>query len=250
MAADVGERFRLREALPDRATVGALCQGTVVMLRYGWEWLAADGWQSGLFRLGGVAVGVVTVVRLPSPYTSVVLTGGLIGWGVAALILAERSSPPPPKTPAQPADPVGGDERQAVAEDEHQAPLDEPVPEPELDEVAALIRRVAGTDQGAHLDQLVATAELPWDKTELKRRLENWALPVKEFKLRPSGRQRVRLGVRVRDLPAPLGEESPTPSQEPAATGRLTLTKPGASDGSDPLSSPESEPVPGAGVER
>ncbi|WP_329156466.1 hypothetical protein OIU91_43190 (plasmid) [Streptomyces sp. NBC_01456] len=109
--------------------------------------------------------------------------------------------------------------------------------------MVGLVRRLAGTQhQGAHLDDLLATGELgDWDKDELKAALAEWEIPVEEkgFKLTLDGRQRVRQGVRLRDLPSGAGEA-------PAAAGEGAPSGPPPAPAQAPASTPSESPAEGA----
>lgn len=109
------------------------------------------------------------------------------------------------------------------------APRAEPVEQPveaapapglALAELAAIVRRVARHRQGAHLADLLAEPELDgWTQPELKAAITvQFGLPVEEFKLILGGRQRVRDGVRVRDLPPAPAPAAPVEApQDPPA---------------------------------
>ncbi|MER7395469.1 hypothetical protein ABT381_08130 [Streptomyces sp. NPDC000151] len=211
-------RIDVRPYLPNREAAGALFTGSSALIARGWAWVTAEDWKEALARLGYVAGGGYVLAYLAHNHPSVVMPVGLVGWGVAAWMHT------PSPTPAT--------KRPAAAEDadqEHDEDLDDQAfsPAPDLELVAALVRKLAGTEhQGAHLDDLIATGELgDWEKADLKAALTAWEVPVEEgLKLRFNGQQRNRQGVRLRDLPAGLGEAPaeagegapPTPAQNPA----------------------------------
>ncbi|MFJ4577532.1 hypothetical protein ACIP4W_40550 [Streptomyces sp. NPDC088846] len=103
----------------------------------------------------------------------------------------------------------GQADEKVVGQVEEQAD-DGPVTEIEAEDVVDLIRDIAARNghQGVHLDDLVVHPLFEgWEKRELKAALpDSWGIPVDDFKLRFGGRQRVRDGVRLRDLPPAPGE--------------------------------------------
>ncbi|MFI8995694.1 hypothetical protein [Streptomyces sp. NPDC053542] len=192
-------RIDLRPYLPNREAFEALFTGSTALIGRGWAWITAEDWKEALTRLGYVAGGGYVAAYLVCTHPAYGMPVAVIGWCAAAWMHAP--SPPPAERPA----PFDEDDDQEELElDEG---LEEDVcPTPEL--VAALVRKLAGTEhQGAHLAQLLDTGLLgDWDQDDLKTALASWGIPTDKFKLYLGGRQRVRVGVRVRDLPAGLGE--------------------------------------------
>ncbi|MFE9407167.1 hypothetical protein ACFYNY_36250 [Streptomyces sp. NPDC006530] len=210
--------------------------GSLVLLSRGWTWVWAEGIQDGAMRAGGAVLAgyaaVNTAVVMAGPFLGYVVPAAVVGWCAVAKHHA----------PAAPAEKVV----EAADEDQDDAPVEEFGIEDgdvlEVDEVAALIREIAGRHdhQGAHLDDLLAEPDFEgWEKGELKAALvEDWGLPVESFKLMFGGRQRVRDGVRLRHLPAPL-------RAVPTAAGEGPLSGPQ----STPLSAvPEAPAGTGVGV--
>lgn len=78
--------------------------------------------------------------------------------------------------------------------------------------VTALIRKVAGGTQGAHLEDLLATGKFgSRSKANLKALLiEEYHLPVESFGTRVDGRKRTRDGVRLRHLPPAAADPAPS----------------------------------------
>ncbi|MEU6115876.1 hypothetical protein ABZ840_15295 [Streptomyces sp. NPDC047117] len=198
-------RIELRPYLPNREAFEALFTGSTALLGRGWAWITAEDWKEALTRLGYVAGGGYVAAYLAWTHPAYGMPVAVVGWCAAAWMHAP--SPPPAERPA------------FFEEDDDQEELEldegleeEASPTPEL--VAALVRKLAGTEhQGAHLAQLLDNGLLgDWDQDDLKTALASWDIPTDKFKLYLGGRQRVRIGVRVRDLPAGLGEA-------PAAAG-------------------------------
>ncbi|MCX4639529.1 hypothetical protein OG775_31195 [Streptomyces platensis] len=254
----------LRAYLPNRQMVRALCSGSAVLVGRGWAWITAEGPKETRARLGYTALGAYAGVYVADSMPQIVMPAVVVGWIGAALMLAP--SPPPPGGAARPAVNLtkGADEEHQEDEHDQAVEEDEDFVEPDMETVAGLIRRLAGTQQGAHLDDLLATGELgDWDKDELKTALAEWEIPVEEkgFTLRFSGRQRVRQGVRLRDLPAGAGEApagagegpTPAPAQHPAETpGSAPSSTPSAGPApaaADPSPHPASDPSQGAPVD-
>ena len=216
---EVGERLlpswlaaELRPILVFTGAGAALWTGSVVLAVRGWQWLGQrlGGWEE---RLGAIAVGgyLAAYGCWHAPHIArFAVPGAVLAWCLAAWCVA------PAAPDAEPAE-------QPV----------EAAPELALAELAAVVRRVARHRQGAHLADLLTEPELEgWTQPELKAAITvDFGLPVEEFKLILGGRQRVRDGVRVRDLPlAP----APTPPVEaPQSTP------------ADPAPRPLSVPSPG-----
>ncbi|QIY56607.1 hypothetical protein HEP86_21300 [Streptomyces sp. RPA4-5] len=257
---EAGERAKagadspgLRAYLPTRQLARALCSGSAVLIGKGWAWITAEGAKEAGSRLLYSGIGLYAGAYLAHTNPQIVMPVVVVGWIGGALMFAP--SPPPPGK----AKPRVDLSKQAAVQDQDQdlvedQELDEPEPEPDLEAVARLVRRLAGTEhQGAHLDDLLTTGELgDWDKDALKAALAEWEIPVGEkgFTLRFGGRQRVRQGVRLRDLPASVGEAPAgagegAPSGPPLAPAQpLSCTPPeGPARGDADLSPP---PSPGA----
>lgn len=244
---EAGERAKadadspgLRAYLPTRQTARALCSGSAVLIGKGWAWITAEGPKEAGSRLLYSGIGLYAGAYLAHTNPQIVMPVAVVGWIGGALMFAP--SPPPPGKGERRVDlnkqaPVEEGDQDLVEDQE----ADEPEPDPES--VARLVRRLAGTQhQGAHLDDLLATGELgDWDKDALKAALAEWEIPVEEkgFKLTLDGRQRVRQGVRLRDLPAGVGEA-------PAAAGEGAPSGPPPASTRPPASTPPESPAPGA----
>lgn len=195
----------VRPVLAVRGAGTALWAGSRILARRAWTLLGeyTDGWE----RYAALAfAGYVTVYAAGhAPHAArFVIPAAAVAWCVAAWWAA----PPVPRPPAK--------------ETSEETP-----PELTLDELAALVRRVATHRQGAHLADLLEEPELiGWTQPELKATAVDFGLPVEEFKLILRGRQRVRDGVRVRDLP---------PAPAPAAPAEPPL---------DPAAGPTPQPLP------
>jgi hypothetical protein len=267
----------LRAYLPNRRFARDLCTGSAALVARGFGWMVADGIREAGIRLGYTAGACYVGAYLAEHYTPIAMPGLVIGWCGAALAHAKPPSPPPGRTDRpegsrridftkRPAADIQADSG-TEAEEEPLLNVEDDQEEPDLDTVTALIRRLAdrGPDQrphqGAHLDDLIDTGELgDWDKDTLKDALEEWGISVEEggFKLTLGGRQRVRQGVRLRDLPAGAGqapaplptgarEGAPTtPTQHPAAAP--ADTPPEAAAEAAPAPSPRSAPPPSLGA--
>ncbi|BDH16225.1 hypothetical protein [Streptomyces hygroscopicus] len=239
---EAGERAKagadspgLRAYLPTRQLARALCSGSAVLIGKGWAWITAEGAKEAGTRLLYSGIGLYAGAYVAHTTPQIVMPVAVVGWIGGALMFAP--SPPPPSKGRPPVDLT----KQAAVEDQDEdQDLNEP--EPDLDEVAGLVRCLAGTQhQGAHLDDLLATGELgDWDKDALKAALAEWEIPVEEkgFKLTLDGRQRVRQGVRLRDLPAGAGET-------PAAAGEGAPSGPPPAPAQPPANTPPEGPAEG-----
>ncbi|MFD5033625.1 hypothetical protein ACFWM0_24940 [Streptomyces sp. NPDC058405] len=193
----------LRSGLTGEAAT-ALAAGSLVLLRKGWAYVTprltvGERWLYGagagyalIYTAGNVDLG---------PAGPFVAPGAVVTWCVAAWIV---SPPPGPGRPSRSPE-VNGPEESV---------------DPGLAAVVALVRTVAAANghQGVHLADLIATGDLaPWEQPELKAALTSeWGIPVEEIKLRFNGRQRVRDGVRLRDLPELPDEAAPeVPAEAP-----------------------------------
>lgn len=236
----------LRAYLPNRQFARALCSGSAVLIGRGWAWITAEGAKEAGARLLYTGIGAYAGVNVAHTMPQIAMPAAMIGWCGAALMLAP--SPPPPGRTARPAvnltkaAPAAAD----AAADEDQDQEDEVT----LDEVVQAARAIAKANghQGAHLDDIAA--ELTWTKQELRDFLAGWGVPVSEFKLRFDGRQRVRLGVRVGDLPAGPGE---APSTASAGAGEGAPEDPAGAaveglSGAAAPRSPDPAPAPSQGA--
>ncbi|MFE2945238.1 hypothetical protein ACFXKG_40370 [Streptomyces sp. NPDC059255] len=193
--------------------------GSVALVGLGWEWLVSEGWRTALERSGYVAAGLYVGATFvgKSPFVMPLAVGA---WCVAAFVVPSPAKDKTAKGAVATGEPV------------EETAVDSPVPDLEL--VATLIREIAADNghSGTHLDDIVDTGELgDWDKADLRTALEEWAVPVEEFKLLfgERKRQRVRLGVRLKALPDGLGEgavdaDRETPAGPPAGAAPAAPT--------------------------
>ncbi|WP_329215193.1 hypothetical protein OG352_06260 [Streptomyces sp. NBC_01485] len=190
----------LRPILAVGGAGASLWAGSCILLRRGWTLLGHH--LDGRERWGALAFsGYVAVYACGhAPHIArFVVPGAAIVWCVAAWWVS------PLPTPG-----VAGEEADEQAGGE---------PELTVDELASLVRKVARHRQGAHLADLLQEPELAgWAQPDLKAAVIDFGLPVEEFKLILAGRQRVRDGVRVRDLPPDPAVAAPasTPPEPPA----------------------------------
>ncbi|MFF1957982.1 hypothetical protein ACFVWX_13450 [Streptomyces sp. NPDC058220] len=217
----------LRTGLTGEAAT-ALAAGSLVLLRKGWAYVTprltvGERWLYGggagyalIYTAGNVDLG---------PAGPFVAPGAVVTWCVAAWIV----SPPPGQhaddhEPAQPAEEPAAVDREFAF-------------------VADLIRStaVAHGHQGAHLADVVARSGMGrWEQPDLKHALvHDWGVPVAEIKLRFHGRQRVRDGVRLRDLPPPT--EKP-PAEPPPGTPAAAAVEAAATPSPHLLADPTPEP--------
>lgn len=207
----------LRPILAVRGAGASLYAGSRILIHRGWTLLGErlGTWERlGVLGFGGY-VAVYAAGHAPH-LARFAVPAAVVAWCVAAWWVV-----PPPTSPTV----------------EDQADED-PEQELTLDELAALVRRVARHRQGAHLADLLAEPELVgWTQPELKATATDFGLPVEEFKLILSGRQRVRDGIRVRDLP-------PEPAPEPAVEAPAA---PPPDAPADPAPQPLSAPATGPG---
>ncbi|MCZ0207919.1 hypothetical protein OZK63_21130 [Streptomyces sp. UMAF16] len=215
----------IRPVLAVRGAGTALWTGTVILVRRGWALLGAhlDGAERvGVLAFTGYAI-AFSATRYPH-ITHFAVPGAGIAWCVAAWLVAPPAARARTATGPAPAD------------------AEEPCEPLALDTLSAVVRRVAGDRQGAHLADLLAEPELTgWEQSDLKATITALGVPVEEFKLRFSGRQRVRDGVRLRDLPPPAAP-GPAPTAAPAPAPAPPL-------GGPPPPAPHTDqaPTPGAG---
>ncbi|MEU7178826.1 MULTISPECIES: hypothetical protein [Streptomyces] len=236
-AADSPTPIKLRAyLLPNRRFAADLCTGSAYLLKEGGAWLVGAGIKEFGTRLGYTALGGYVALYAAHTAPQIVMPTASLGWCAAALLYSRSPTP----------DQEGGrakrwlrDRKGKGAEapkisltkstdpdhEDGQGPeLEKGVVEPDLDMVVRLVRHLADRGpgqrphQGAHLDDLIDTGELgDWDKDTLKDALTEWGIPVEEkgFKLTLDGRQRVRQGVRVGDLPHGTGEGPQHPPAGP-----------------------------------
>lgn len=201
----VGERLlprwladELRPILAFTGAGAALWAGSCELVRRGWNALGEhlNGWERlGALPAAGYALTYACwhaphIARFAVPFAG-------LAWCVAALCVSPL----------------------AIEETVEVQPAADDTPALALAELAAIVRRVAGPRQGAHLADLLSEPELAgWTQPELKANAIHFELPVEEFKLILAGRQRVRDGIRLRDLPPePAVEAPPRPLFAPAA---------------------------------
>ncbi|MFJ8866731.1 hypothetical protein ACIRD6_13375 [Streptomyces sp. NPDC102473] len=206
-----GEQHALPRPLARRAADGvragltghaatALRSGSVLLLAKGWGLIAPHSplWERiGYVAGGGYVIGHTVAVADAGSAAPFLAPGTVILWCTAAWMVA----PPPDRTSSQ------ADTAQA---DSSNPEDDEDLLDAEI--VTALIRKVAGGTQGAHLEDLLATGKFgSRSKANLKALLiEEYHLPVESFGTRVDGRKRTRDGVRLRHLPPAAAD--PTPS--------------------------------------
>lgn len=221
----------LRTGLTGHAAV-ALRTGSLILLRKGWAYVAPKttvGERLLYGAGGGYALAYVVPHADLGPAGPFAVTGTVLVWCGAAWIVA-----PPPG--------------QQVIVDEPEQPADDEVPvDRELAFVADLIRATAAVHghKGAHLADIIARGGLrPWEQSDLKHALvHDWGVPVDEIKLRFHGRQRVRDGVRLRDLPPPVEPPPAEPLPGAPATAPAAAAVEAAENPSPRLLP---DPTPGA----
>lgn len=201
---EIGERLlpswlaaELRPILVFTGAGAALMSGSVVLAVRAWGKLRErlSAWES----VGALVVGAYVTAYgcWHAPHVArFAIPGTVIAWCVAAWSITPAVHRPDPA----------------------EQPVDTATDELTLTELADLVRRVAKHRQGAHLADLLAEPELDgWTQPELKATVTaDFGLPVEEFKLILDGRQRVRDGVRVRDLPPAPAAPPPTAPADPA----------------------------------
>lgn len=209
----------LRPVLAVHGAGSALWTGSLILVRRGWALLGTH--LDGLERAGAIAFSGYVTVYAAHQYPSAAefaAPGAAIAWCVAAWCVA----PPATRTTPTPSPHThdADEQREGLA----------------LDTLTAVVRRVAGDRQGAHLADLLTEPELEgWEQPDLKAAIQALDVPVEEFKLRFAGRQRVRDGVRLRDLPPP-------PALDPAPAAVLAATP-----GGPPAPAPRPDPAPTQG---
>lgn len=209
----------LRPILAVSGAGAALWQGSLILVRRGWDTLGTHltKWE----RVGALGfAGYVAVYNAgQAPHVAqFAAPGAAIAWCIAAWWV----SPPTPRG-EQPPEPVA---------------VQEPDDALTLDALSTVVHRVAGNRQGAHLADLLSEPELKgWEQPDLKAEIQALGVPVEEFKLRLAGRQRVRDGVRLRDLPPPAAPH-PDPGDDPV---------PAPGGPADPAPRPDQTPTPGGG---
>jgi hypothetical protein len=179
----------------------ALRTGSALLVRKGWDLVAPQAtiWERlGYVGLGGYAVVYMAAGTDMGRAGPFLVPGAALIWCVAAWMIA-----PPPSRPAS-QEQATGSQSDEPGDDEW----------PDDDTVAALIRKVSGDQQGAHLEDILETGEFgSLSKTDLKWILTDaYGLPVESFGIRVDGHKRTRDGVRLRHLPRepaePLAEAS------------------------------------------
>ncbi|MEV7417724.1 hypothetical protein [Streptomyces sp. NPDC089919] len=245
-------RAELRPYLPTRealaAALAGVGPGSRVLIGRGWAWAREDP----AFRFGGSAFGgYVAVTALPAaagPYAPWLLPAAGVAWCVAA-----RLNAPTPGASSGPGAAPAGKGAEPCAEGEGSGDCAPPEPvvvaeAPPRTHLVALVHSVAGTSDsgtGAHLADVLAAAQRSgelagWDQAALRAEIESWGVPVEEkLKLKFNGRQSVRQGVRVRDLPALL-QAVPDPAGEEPPPGPAASPPPG------PAAAPAEPPVQAA----
>ncbi|MEV7722656.1 hypothetical protein [Streptomyces sp. NPDC088184] len=145
-----------------------------------------------------------------------------------------------------------GAEENAAVEAAVDGGQDEDAEELTVDEIAAIVRRVAARHPrhlGVHLSDLLPEPELAgWEQAELKAALkDDWNLPVSSFKLTfPGGLARGREGVRLEHLPpAPAPPAGAAGGRAPAGVGEGLVLVPSQPSAGAPASTPPGA-APGA----
>lgn len=207
----------IRSVLAVSGTGTALWHGSLHLISRGWDLLGShfSGWEKGAAL---AATGYVTVyATAQSPdIARFAVPIAVIVWCIAAWWVA----PPAPRGTATDESTVT--ERPQEQDDELT-----------LGTLADVVRRVAENRQGAHLADLLQQPEFQgWKQPDLKAAITRLGTPVEEFKLILAGRQRVRDGVRLRDLPAPAATDpAPAPSSGPPVEA---APRPGQTPAPDP----------------
>jgi hypothetical protein len=243
--APAGLLAQLRPYVPTRYLAEALCSGSLVLSRRGWEWVTGSGGRVARGRSAGLALGVYVAGYEELHGQSWILPVLCGAWVVGALV----HSPAALAAAGSAGTDEDGeleefDDEQLLDGDEDQAgeiPAPPPLPPLDVHTVARLVREIAdeGGWQGAHLDDLLT--RLPGrSKNELCATLTQAGIAVTEqLKLRlPGGVQRNRQGVRLDSLPAGLGEGSSAP-----AAGLRVVPPPAAAEGAAE-GSPPPTPAP------
>ncbi|MCX5431875.1 hypothetical protein OHU11_29950 [Streptomyces sp. NBC_00257] len=241
-------------------------EGSAVLLGRGWAWIRGEGegWDSdSAMRGGGVVLVAYAVGRSVAAslgtYTGYVIPPAVVAWCLVArqytelavavrtataeakeverkrlLVEARKEIAATAKKAAEARTKRRIQEDQADAEVEEDAAVegavdggqDEDAGELTVDDIAAVIRRVAARHPhhlGAHLSDLLPEPELEgWEQAELKAALQDdWGLPVSSFKLTfPGGLARGREGVRLEHLPAaPATPAGAAGGRPPAGVG-------------------------------
>ncbi|MFJ2608147.1 hypothetical protein ACIO13_24700 [Streptomyces sp. NPDC087425] len=268
-----------------RSTVAGVGAGSRVLAGRGWAWVSAEGWiWDGVIRagavVGGTWVGAPVLWRVVADATGVgapyIPTVALVcGCAVVRQFAPDQATRRKDKR-AKKAKQAEKAEKTKLAKAERPRTMEaENAPavpteveikvevedqdqddEVDVDDIAQLVRDVAARHghQGAHLDDLLdAPLLVGWEKTELKALLtDEFGLPVGSFKLHfpsPQGRrQRVRDGVRLRDLP-PVGEGpgqslSLVPRQPPSQGSTSTPPEGPVGTRSEPAAGAADSPSP------
>lgn len=193
----------IRAVLAVNGAGTALWRGTRILITRGWDVLGEHftGWEKWAALSGAGYVAAYAAAQQPE-IARFVVPMSVIGWCVTAWWV----SPPAPGDQATPASVM----------------LEEPDDALTLDTLTEVVRRVAEDRQGAHLADLLQQPEFEgWQQPELKTAITRLGAPVEEFKLILGGRQRVRAGVRLRDLPP---SATPDTGPEPPLSGPAVPT--------------------------
>jgi hypothetical protein len=206
--------LQLRPYLPTRYLATALCSGSIVLSRRVWEWVTSSGARAARGRLAGIALGVYVAGYEELHGQTWILPVVCGAWIVGALV----------HSPTAPAAKVDEDEDQEDGEqlldDEEageSASAAAPAPPVPVALVARLAHELAAAPNAANsravqLDHLIA--HLPGaSKAALVASLTGVGVPIREVKYRlAGGRQQVRQGVRLKDLPTTPEEAPPAPA--------------------------------------
>ncbi len=199
----------IRSVLAVTGAGTALWRGTRILITRGWDLFGEhlEGWEKWAALAGAGYVAVYATIQQPD-VARFVVPASVVGWCLAAWWV----SPPAPRGTAT---------TDAVV-------VEEPGETLTLDTLTEVARRVAEDRRGAHLADLLQQPEFAgWEQADLKAAITDLEVPVKGFKLILDGRQRVRDGVRLRDLPAPA---APAPGSAAPSGGPVEPAPPTAPD--------------------
>jgi hypothetical protein len=232
---------QLRPYLPTRYFAASLCSGSAALTRRGWEWVTASGGKTARGRLAGLGLAVYVAGYEELHGQTWILPVVCGAWVVGALVHSPAAPAPAGKVDEH------QDEDDELADEEEGDTAEAPAPPVDVDLVACLAHELATADDSANrnavqLDHLLT--HLPMvSKTQLVTALTDAGVPIKEgvkYRL-GEGRQRVRQGVRLEDLPTGAGDAPPAPAAglravpspagaEGAAAGAATLSPPPTPD--------------------